>query len=205
MSLHLSNSINNQFRPVRRIAGFTMIELLITVAIAIILAVVAVPQYWTFLQTRKSVAEITNLYNDMQYARTEALKEGQTVSLCISSNGTGCTTTTPNWDQGWIVYANPTSAAAFVSGTSILLKAQPGFATTDTVTTLPAPATTAVNFNRDGFAVNVSSTTGLLFELHTSPVNEPSTRCLWLSSIGNVFIQTKQSSAATGQGTNICT
>jgi type IV fimbrial biogenesis protein FimT len=204
MSLHLPNSITNQFRPLRRIAGFSMIELLITVAIAIILAVVAVPQYSSFIQTSKAVNEITNLYNDMQFARSEALKEGQTVSLCISSNGTGCTTTTPNWDQGWIIYSNPTSAAAFVSGTSILLKAQPAFSTTDTITTTPA-ATTAVNFNRDGFAVGVSSTTGLLFDLHTSPVNEPSTRCLWIGSIGNQFIQTKQSVAVTGQGTNICT
>jgi len=185
-----------------RMRGFTLIELLITMTIAIILAIVAVPQYTNFIQAQKVTAEANNLFNDMQFTRSEALKEGQMVSICISSNQTGCAGT--NWNQGWIVYSNPTAAAAFVAGTSILLKAQAGFTTTDTVTTLPAPATTAVNFNRDGFAVGVASATGLLFEIHSAPVYAPSTRCLWLGSMGNVFIQTTTSAAVTGQGTNKC-
>jgi len=184
-------------------SGFSLVELMVTMGIAIILAAIAVPQYSNFVQTQKTVSEITSLYNDMQNARSEALKEGQTVSLCISSDQATCTGT--NWSQGWIVYSNPTSAATFNASTSTLLKAQTGFKTTDTIQTLPAPAKTSISFNRDGFAVGLSPTTGLLFELHTSPVSAPSTRCLWIGSIGNQFIQTISSAAATGQGTNKCT
>ena len=186
-----------------RMRGFTLIELMVTLIIAVILTVIAVPQYSSFVQTQKTIAEITSIYNDMQLTRSEALKEGQMVSICISSNGTSCTGT--NWNQGWIVYANPTAAASFTAGSSILLKAQAAFTTTDTMTTLPAPAATVVNFNRDGFAVGVASASGLLFQLHTAPVNSASTRCLWIGSIGNQIIQKAGSAAVTGQGTNKCT
>jgi len=188
---------------VQRMRGFSLVELMITLGIAIILAAVAIPQYTNTIQTQNVTAEISQLSNDMQYARAEALKEGQMVSMCVSTNKTSCAGTT--WNQGWIIYANPTSAATFTAGSSILLKVGNAFTTTDSVQTLPAPATTVVNFNRDGFAVNVSSTTGLIFTLHTSQINTAATRCLWLSSLGNMFIQKSGATAATGQGTNTCT
>ena len=138
----------------------------------------------------------------MGYARTEAIKEGQTVSLCISKDQATCSGT--NWSQGWLVYSNP-AGGAFAAGTSVLLKTQAGFTTTDTVTT--TPVTTELDFNRNGFAVGLSTTGGLLFENQTTPatVGLATTRCLWIGPIGTRYIQTTTSAVATGQGTNKCT
>jgi len=204
MSFNVPNTICRQSRLSSRAGGFTMIELLITLTIAIILAVIAVPQYADFTQARRTTSEITSLSNDMQLARTEAIKEGQTVTLCVSSNQTSCTGTL--WSQGWIIFSDPNSVGAYTAGGSqVLLKAQTGLTSSDTIATLPTASVAVLQFNRDGFAVNVSSSSGILFQLHTSPSYSPSTRCLWIGSIGNQFIQTTTSTAQTGQGTNLCT
>lgn len=184
-------------------SGFTFVELMITLAIAIILVAIAVPQYTSFVKTQQSVSEINNLLDDMRYARTEALKEGQFVSLCVSSNGTGCTT--GGWQAGWIIYANPgftVAAPSFVAGTSILLRVQSGF--TDSNTIASNPASTNITYNRDGFAVGVSPTTGQLFTLHNTPAVTAATRCLWVDVLGHQYIQTSGQAAVTGQGANLC-
>lgn len=200
-------------RPVRRPlcrpvgpycqGGFTFVELMVTLVIAIILAAIAVPQYTSFVKTQQSVSEINNLLSDMRYARSEALKEGQFVSLCVSSNGTGCTT--GGWNNGWIIYANPgftAVAPGFVAGTSVLLRVQTGFTDNDTITS--SPATTNITYNRDGFGVGLSPTVGELFTLHTTPSVTTATRCLWLDVLGHQVIQTAGQAAATGQGANLC-
>ena len=183
--------------------GFTFVELMVTLVIAILLTAIAVPQYTNFVKTQQSVAEINNLLNDMRYARSEALKEGQFVSLCVSSNGTGCTPGV--WNTGWIIYANPgftVAAPGFVTGTSVLLRVQTGFTNSDTITS--TPATTNITYNRDGFGVGLSPTTGELFTLHNTPAVTAATRCLWLDVLGHQYIQTAAQAAATGQGANLC-
>jgi len=125
------------------------------------------------------------------------------VSVCVSSDGATCTGTT--WQQGWIIYSNPTSAAAYVSGTSILLKTQAAFITTDLFTTGATAGVTVVNFNRDGFGVNLSTTnTGLLFRVYTASTNSGATRCLWISATGNQYIQKALATPLTEQGANKC-
>jgi type IV fimbrial biogenesis protein FimT len=42
----------------------------------------------------------------LNYARSEAIRRGVTVSVCKSANGTACGGGTVNWEQGWIVFAN---------------------------------------------------------------------------------------------------
>jgi type IV fimbrial biogenesis protein FimT len=184
--------------------GFTLIEVLITVAIASALMALGVPQFTQALKTQQSNSEMVNLQNDMLFARTEAVKEGQYVSICVAnSTMSGCGTGT--WNSGWIIYANPggSATATYSSGTDVILRKQPAFTTTDTIAT--NPTTTLVTFNRDGFGMNLSASTGLLFTLHNSPTVSAATRCLWLNTLGNTVIQKAGTTAASGQGTNLCT
>jgi type IV fimbrial biogenesis protein FimT len=176
---------------------------MITLVIAILLAAVALPEYTQFIQTQQSVSEINNLLDDFQFARSEALKEGQYVSICVSSTGTSCTVGA--WNTGWMVYSNPGFTAAapnYVAGTSTVLRVQKGLTTSDTLTA--SPADTVVTYNRDGFAMGVNTTTGQLFTLHNNPVLNAASRCMWLDVLGHQVIEVYNQSNPTGQTGNPC-
>lgn len=189
---------NKQYVLLNKRCGFSLVEMLVALVIAIILAAVAIPQFISATQAQRTSSEINNLLNDVSFARSEAMKEGQMVSLCISSNGTSCGGT--SWNSGWIVYSNPSWTAAspgFTSGTSVLLRVQPGFTTTDTIVTTPL-STTTLTFNRDGFSVGLP-VSGLLFKLSNSTNNSSATRCLWVDVLGRSYVQ-KSGAPLAGNG-----
>lgn len=75
--------------------GFTMLELMITVAVIAILAALALPSFREF-NIRMQVTDLTNdLVHDMSMARAEAAKRGSDVT--VQAAGT--------WSGGWSVKA----------------------------------------------------------------------------------------------------
>ena len=73
--------------PPRRSAGFTMIELLVTIAIAVILLTVVVPNFRPFLAKKDLEGVMSNLVTDLQYARSEAVQRNVDVQVTFA---TGC-------------------------------------------------------------------------------------------------------------------
>lgn len=60
----------------RRSAGFTLVELLVTIAVLGILASVAAPSFTTMLEKRRLIAATEGVYAHLQFARSEAVKFG---------------------------------------------------------------------------------------------------------------------------------
>lgn len=89
--------------------GFTLIELLITVAVAMILMVIAFPALQNFLRNDRQWTTANSLVMSLNAARSEAIKQDRSVSVCPTTNGTSCSTTAP-WAQGWLVLSSAASA-----------------------------------------------------------------------------------------------
>lgn len=83
-------------------AGFSLIELMVVVSIAGILAVMAVPSFQGFLESSRVDSTANNLYTAALVARSEAITRGTPMTLCASSNLAACDANA-NWNNGWIV------------------------------------------------------------------------------------------------------
>lgn len=104
-------------------AGFTLIELMITIAIAGILLGVAIPSFTDTIASNRLTANANELVTALNLARSEAIKRGVRVTLCKSSNASSCVSS-GNWFQGWIVFTDQNDNAAYDSNTETLLKVQ---------------------------------------------------------------------------------
>lgn len=97
-------NVNSRFLS-RPLQGFTLVELLVVVAIVAILIAVTVPFLTYMLQDNRSVTQLNTLNGTLQFARTEAIKRGANIKVCSSSDAINCV---GNWENGWIVLSGTT-------------------------------------------------------------------------------------------------
>lgn len=79
--------------------GFTLIELMITLAIGVILMTLAVPSMVNFRRSSELNAATNTLLVSLNTARSEAMKRGINAMAVPSANGT-------NWATGWEVFVD---------------------------------------------------------------------------------------------------
>ena len=133
-------------------AGFTLIELMITMVIAAIVLTQAVPSFMTTVQNNRLITYTNDLVTDINLARSEAVKRGSRVVLCRtadpSSNTPTCGGTANTWTTGWLVFADADADATFSVGDTLV---RVGMAT-DNNTTIISNAAIGSNlqYNGDG-------------------------------------------------------
>jgi type IV fimbrial biogenesis protein FimT len=117
-------------------SGFTIIELMITVAALAVLAAVAIPSFEGQIRNNRSVAQAENLITALNFARSEAVKRARRVSVCPSSNGTSCDAT--NWQNGWIAFIDSATtdnaAEPVINATTDVLRVWENAGTNSTIT-----------------------------------------------------------------------
>src|ERR1700686_3666775 len=116
--------------PGRRYAsrGITLIELVAVMGIVAMLLAIGIPSYKYVTNANRISAEINGLLGDLQFARSEAIKEGQTVSVCVSSDGVSCLPANSAWNNGWIVFSDVNGDGILQTANGdLLLRAQRTF------------------------------------------------------------------------------
>lgn len=156
-------------------AGFTLIELMVVVAIVAIMVAIAVPSFKDTIQRNRIAGEVNSFVGDLQFARSEAIKRGESVKLCPSLDGSQCVVNGNNWHQGWIV----------LDAANNVLRKRAGWTSGDTF--VAATNLTDLTFTREGFSTVAGG--GATIPLRTMPVNPKVTRCVTLNLVGRHAVQ----------------
>lgn len=151
--------------------GFTLAELLITIAVLAVLVTIAVPSMQEFVRKNRVTTQINALLADLTFARSEAIKRATTVRVCNSKDQETCAADA-KWADGWIVIV-PSADGELLRKTAAL---EGGNALTNT-----AGLEAAVDFRRDG-------TPAIAGEFMLCDPGKKHGRMLTIESAGQMYI-----------------
>lgn len=128
--------------------GFTLVELLVVIALIALMAAIGVPSMQRFMQHNRVVATTNDWLTAVMQTRVEALKVRQRVVLCASSDPEAAPDCDGNWEQGWVIFADTNRDNTVDAGETIIDVHGPmngGVVVRDNL------ASNLVAFNGDGF------------------------------------------------------
>ena len=174
-----------------RQAGVTLVELLTVMVIVAILMSIGIPSFRYITTDNRMSTEANQLVGDLQFALSEAVKEGQSITVCVAASTSptspSCAASgTTTWQSGWIVFSDLNNDQTIDSGDPVL-RIENAFVGGDTFTS--TNNISAITFNRSGF-VNALGTSQVSVVLHDSTSSSVYTRCLYLTQAGMMFVQT---------------
>lgn len=111
--------------------GFTLVELMVTVAVVAILVAIGAPQLVTFIQKQQVRADVNSLTSAIHLARSEAMKRSGVATICplaaTAATPPTCAANAGNaaWSNGWMVFIDYKPFGTF-GGNDTLLKVEQG-------------------------------------------------------------------------------
>lgn len=109
-------------------SGFTLTELMVTVAMIAIVLMIGVPSFQQVIMNNRMATQANDLLGSMNLSRSEAVKLGQRVVLCKTADpfaATPACATTGAWEQGWLIFVDSDNDATLDAG-EVLLKVHQG-------------------------------------------------------------------------------
>lgn len=107
-----------------RLAGFTLMEMLVVLSMAAILAAVGAPALQNLVMDMRMTTRINEFVSHLHLARSAAIQRQQRIALCPSSDRTTCATA-PQWQHGWIIFVNGNGNKTHESSEEILRAQNP--------------------------------------------------------------------------------
>lgn len=107
--------------------GFTLVELMVTLAIAAILLTQAVPSFSSMVRNNRAATQSNSLSGSLNLARSESVKRGMRVTVCSRANPStvpeSCAGST-NWAGGWLVFIDNAGVTGSFDGADELIRVQ---------------------------------------------------------------------------------
>ena len=104
-----------------RQTGFTLVELMITIAVAAVLLAIALPSFQQSLRSNRVATATNEMIGALSLARSEAIRNNGGGAVCSSANGTACG---GNWSDGWLAWADTNGNGALDAGERVLRYSQ---------------------------------------------------------------------------------
>lgn len=136
--------------------GFTLVELMVTVAILVILLAIGVPAMQGFLASRQVAGKADALASAIRFARSEALKRSQSVTICQTTTADSvtptCDTGNGDWNSGWLIFVDNNPADGSYNKDELLIKVQQALPGSG-VFKVGDKKQRTINFTADGLAM----------------------------------------------------
>ncbi len=158
----------------RRINGFTLLELMVTIVIAAILLAIALPSFQGTFRSNRVATANNELLASLSLARSEAIRNTRGAGLCASANGTSCGA---DWNSGWLVWSDMDGDSAISTGDTVIR-----FTQGKPLTTVTGSATTLA-FDARGRNRAAQGTIGVRPSDATTPA-----RCITVSVTGQTRV-----------------
>jgi prepilin-type N-terminal cleavage/methylation domain-containing protein len=136
--------------------GVTLMELMVVVAIAAILATVAAPSFSDFINNTKQSSTVTQLVSDLNRARSEAIKRNSRILFCKSNSATAptdCINGSQYHTNGWLICYDTDANGICDTSTTALpnpIAVHQAFTNMTLVLTRADATTVPVRFNPNG-------------------------------------------------------
>lgn len=180
--------------------GFTLIELMFTLAIMAILATLAAPALRTMVVKRTVSSQADTLGSALRLARSEAIKRGQPVTICASLDPEAAKPQciqggATNWATGWLVFVDHDGNIGQLDNDEAPLKVQPAFRASGT---LNNNATSTITYRANGMMLplNMSAFTVMPDSKDTPAALADVIRCVIIGTGGRVRIDKPDSKGA---------
>ena len=150
--------------------GFTLLELMVVLAIVAVLSTLAAPSLTRLLQSNTLSSNVNTFMADLRYARSESIRRGGGVVMCRSDDPEAAnpickTTAGPNgngWVSGWFVFVDSDNSIDKQSS-ELLLRMQSPLPQMDSITENDGSASTKFRFTATGRLFNASPATTFHF------------------------------------------
>lgn len=139
----------------KKLSGFTILELMAVVAVAGVLITVGIPSMQKFIKNNRLVTVHNELVSALQVARSAAIQKSGAACVCSSSTVSSATPVCgagADWETGWIAFVDTNTNAVTTcvfepADDDVLLKAWDGTKYAGTMTV----RSNAANINANGF------------------------------------------------------
>ncbi|MEZ9196451.1 GspH/FimT family pseudopilin [Shewanella sp. 10N.286.54.B9] len=131
--------------------AFTLVEMMVTLAIATILLVIAVPSFTDFYENSRSEAASSNIQQSLFMARSHAISYGATVTVCPRSGST-CGT---DWIDGFDVFIDVNGNGSYDSATDQVIRTIDAFNSDDFIKT----SLKSISFSSEGMISGTAAST----------------------------------------------